>query len=124
MPSTRVKSPKDVVKVRRGQPAETGRRLPQIDDTLQLTATVTRVDPHDADTRWDKITVKVRGYPIPVTLHLRDVYGDPERPCCGTARSGSSSPASAAAGEVNTLGKARSGSTAATSPSMISCSAW
>ena len=76
MASKRVPSPKDVVKVRRGQPVDTGRRLPEIGDTLQLTAEVTRVDPHDPDTRWDKVTVRVRGYPILVTLHLRDVYGD------------------------------------------------
>ena len=79
MPSKRVPSPKDVVKVRRRSGAvevsQEARRLPNEGDTVQLTATVTRVDPHDADTRWDKVTVKIPGYPIPVTLHLADVYG-------------------------------------------------
>jgi hypothetical protein len=77
MPSKRVPSPKDVIKVRRSKPAEAEpRRLPAEGDTLQLSATVTRVDPHDDDTRWDKVTVKIPGYPIPVTLHLADVFGE------------------------------------------------
>jgi len=80
MAKSRVPSPKEVVKVRRSKPADHSvdpeeRGLPSEGDTLQLTATVTRVDPHDADTRWDKVTVKIPGYPIPVTLHLADVYG-------------------------------------------------
>ena len=79
MAKSRVPSPKEVVKVRRTKPADPSappeqRRLPSEGDTLQLTATVTRVAPHDADTRWDKVTVKIPGYPIP-TLHLADVYG-------------------------------------------------
>lgn len=83
MAKSRVPSPRDVVKVRRQKPVDHSvspeeRRLPAEGDTLQLAATVTRVDPHDHDTRWDKVTVRIPGYPIPVTLHLSDVYGDQE----------------------------------------------
>ena len=80
MAKSRVPSPKEVVKVRRSKPVDHSvshedRRLPAEGDPLQLTATVTRVHPHDADTRWHKVKVKIPGYPIPVTLHLADVYG-------------------------------------------------
>lgn len=66
MPSKRVPSPKDTITIR---------RLPAKGETVQLTATVTRVDPNDADTRWDRITVKIPGYSIPVTLHVKDIAG-------------------------------------------------
>ena len=83
MPIKRVPSQKDVVKVRRSKPVDHSvspeeRRLPAEGDPLQITATVTRVHPHDVDTRWDKVTVRIPGYPIPVTLHLADVYGRSE----------------------------------------------
>jgi hypothetical protein len=77
MPSKHLPSPKDVIKVRRPMFAGTGEsRLPSEGDTLQLAATVIRVHPHDSDTRWDKVTVHIPGYPIPITLHLADLFGE------------------------------------------------
>jgi hypothetical protein len=37
---------------------------------------VIQVQPHDSDTRWDKVTVHIPGYPVPITLHLADLFGE------------------------------------------------
>jgi len=77
-----VPSPQEVVKVRRSNsvdhPVLEEPGLPPEGDTLQFTATVTRVDPHNADTRWDKVTVEIPGYPVPMTPNLAEIYGRSE----------------------------------------------
>lgn len=55
MPKSRVPSPRDVLKVRRKG------------DTVQLTATVTRVT-DDENPHLRKVTVKIPGYAIPITF--------------------------------------------------------
>ncbi len=64
MPGTRVKSPKQTLKVhRRG-------------DTVRLTATVTRVDDDEDDPRRRRVTVTIPGYPIPITLSEATLLGE------------------------------------------------
>jgi hypothetical protein len=67
MAKSRVTTPREVVKVRRLKPKE--------GDTIQLTATVTKV--RDANNpHLSKVTLRIPGYGIPVTLSEATLFGE------------------------------------------------
>lgn len=61
------RSPKDTIKIRRLKP--------KAGDTVQLTATVTKVQDDD-NPHLSKVTVRIPGYPIPVTLSEAVLLGE------------------------------------------------
>jgi hypothetical protein len=63
MPSKRVPTPREMLKVRRKG------------DTVRLTATVTRVQDEE-NPHLRKVTVTIPGYPIPITLSEASLAGE------------------------------------------------
>jgi hypothetical protein len=63
MPSKRLPTPRETLKVRRKG------------DTVRLTATVTRVQDEE-NPRLRKVTVTIPGYPIPITLSEAALAGE------------------------------------------------
>jgi hypothetical protein len=63
--ATRRKSPQETLAIR---------RLPAKGDKVQITAEVTRVGPGE-DSRWDKLTIRIPGYSVPVTAYVHDLLG-------------------------------------------------
>lgn len=66
MPSKRVSTPRETVKVR---------RLPAKGDKISLTAEVTRVGRNGFDTA-DTITLRIPGYGIPLTINADLLLGE------------------------------------------------
>ena len=67
MSKSRVPSPKETLKVRRLKP--------KAGDTIQLTGTITKVRDHE-NPRLTKVTLRIPGYGIPVTLSAATLFGD------------------------------------------------
>lgn len=67
MRNTRVKSPRETVKIRRLTPKE--------GDTIQLTGTITKVRDND-NPLLSKVTLRIQGYGIPITLSGATLFGE------------------------------------------------
>jgi hypothetical protein len=72
MPSKRVPSPKETIKVRRSDKPAT--KLPPVGSKIPIEATVTRHGRNGYDTA-DTITIRIPGYDIPVTVTAKYVLG-------------------------------------------------
>jgi hypothetical protein len=67
MAKSRVPSPKDVIKVR---------RLPAAGEPINLTATIVKIHDQTHPQIPRKVTLRVPGYPIPITISERQLLGD------------------------------------------------
>ena len=73
MPSKRVPTPRETIKIRRSDRPAT--RLPPVGSKIPIEATVTRHGRNSHDTA-DTITIRIPGFDIPVTVNAAYLTGE------------------------------------------------